>query len=150
MFFRPAILQTSSAAAMVLVLLGSLPQVTCCCHISWGPAGLFGGLVTCQEVAAAPKSCCCCQATEGCEESTSSPTDADGKCRCTLSSVIPAPMNGAKALHVEGGSDLALAAPTLPAVTVGACGAASGSSAFHWRPPITPPARCALFQTWRI
>jgi len=45
---------------IVLIAVASLPEVICCCGLSYGLGGLFGHDTECQASAATRKVCSCC------------------------------------------------------------------------------------------
>ena len=81
------------ACCALLVAVAVVPEVRCCCNLSWGPAGL--GHPQCpMEAAAKPKCTCCCRKSE----STSLPAHgvaavpADS-CECQFHVVASAPQS---------------------------------------------------------
>lgn len=134
------------AGLVGLLLLASVPEVRCCCDISWGAAGLFGSTAQCPERAAAPKPCCCPQQ----EESGDSPSTGcqDGNCDCSFCLVNPQPIVCAQ------GADSAPArsvdAWSLPSASLFFAENTAGHGSAAVRPPsLTPLERCAFLQTWR-
>src|SRR5687768_10903790 len=88
------------AGMIVLALMASLPEVVCCCDVSWGPGGLLGGKSLCQQRCTAAKSCCHEHARhEGPSEEECGSRDSD--CDCTFSIVNPSPICVARNVDVE-------------------------------------------------
>jgi hypothetical protein len=83
---------TVRAGLVVLILLASVPEVRCCCDVSWGPAGLVGNRALCSaNLNSQPHSDCCCVHEQ---EKSAPPGDGcrDEDCDCQFTVVCPAPM----------------------------------------------------------
>lgn len=154
MFSRSFYHKNLSCSAIALVLLASLPQVVCCCNVSWGPAGLLSRLADYPELPAATTSCCDCHAPTP-PADASVPQQVCDKGHCTYSAVDPLPMSVRVTVDRAdadwddaGHSEYLAAAPIGPANR-----ASAGESATMdglGCPVLTPLSRCALLQTWRI
>jgi hypothetical protein len=131
----------------LLVLLASLPEVVCCCDISWGPAGLLGQAACCEQQESPSASCCCCKPACEPAESTGLLTGGSKDCACRLSYLTPSPMNGSPAVAVE----FDLAWTPLDFICLPTTGDSLHGSRQHEEqhpPPLTSLSRCALLQTW--
>src|SRR5688572_12678876 len=113
MFFRQLNARLFQCGVIALVLLASLPEVFCCCDISWGPGGLFGSAALCKLAAPAPDCSCCCDTAE-CPQVTDVPQSAEGnlcqdqKCQCRFSLVNPAPMVSSPSMECEHPTTMAV------------------------------------------
>lgn len=138
-----------STSAIALVLLATLPEVICCCDISWGPGGLVGNAVPCREMAKSARSCCCCP-NEQRDEGDCPLENSEESSPCTFSCVSPPPMNHSEV--VDGDHALTLLYfRTTYFVRLTDAGQPAPISHLDWRPPAPAPgAHCALLQIWRI
>jgi hypothetical protein len=131
---------------IVLALMASLPEVVCCCDVSWGPGGLLGGKSLCQERCSAAKTCCSEHATR---EGQPKCDAAGSDCGCTFAIVTPAPISVAPSVELDQAQlvDAILLGWTSAAVEIltGARPAVDDAA-----PPLTPVRRCAFLQTWLI
>jgi hypothetical protein len=140
--------KTAYAGMIVLVLMASLPELVCCCDVSWGPGGLLGAKAACKQKCSAKSHCCCDPG--GSENGAPQHGAAVQGCRCRFSRVSPAPV------RVDRGCELDLAPCGVTAwigrqddipdsflSTVGRIDA----RASH---PLTSAHHCALLQTWLI
>ena len=150
MFFHRSLQRFVAAGAILLVGGASLPEVVCCCNVSWGPGGLLGSGAECGEPGArvAGPKCPRCRSNAAAGEPTAMPQYTGKKCECRITLVTPAPMLVPVNIHVEqvGAGECCLQWH-LPLVLVSNL---SGTSGFE--PPgdsLTPGARCAVLQNWR-
>jgi hypothetical protein len=154
MFLRRTVRTVFAISCILLVLAASLPEVICCCDISWGPGGLLGNSRECLM------DCCGEITSEGscCDDSECEAKDemvlADGSgsiCNCSFSLVPPPPMTGSDAVSVDTGDAKLLGVPSTffdsqaPATIPGAEPLHSLPAPFI----LTPGSRCALLQSWR-
>jgi hypothetical protein len=145
MFSQLPLTKITHAGMIMLALMASLPEVVCCCNVSWGPGGLLGGKALCQQRGVAAKSCCHQHATHD-ESSESNCQD----CHCTFSIVSPAPITVPPSVELDQAQVAAAillhgwscAAPDLLAKI--------GPAVDDAGPPLTSVRRCALRQTWLI
>ena len=145
--FKSPTLRTGLVA---LILLASVPEVRCCCDVSWGPAGLFGNSARCvPNSTAQPLPDCCCAHEP--EEKSSPPADGFGgqDCHCRFTVVSPSAMSvgpsadSAKSPTMEAWSQ-ASPSTTLDTPLIALDLAQQPDSA------LMPSQRCALLQTWLV
>jgi hypothetical protein len=146
--------RTFLAISSILLVGGaSLPEVICCCNISWGPGGLLGNsnkcVMDCSSDATLGSCCCHDSACESKDRSTLAECSGS-HCECSFSLASPPPMTGSY------GASLDIGNRTLSA-SLGAwfslqelAGIFSAESHLRVRTGciLTPGARCALFQSW--
>ncbi len=140
---------TLRAGLIALILLASVPEVRCCCDVSWGPAGLFGNRARCVAHTSSQPVCDCCHRER---QDESPPADGFGSqdCPCRFTVVNPSAM-------AAGPSADSAQAPILEAWNQASTassfvGANLAARDFVERPcsALTPVKRCALFQTWLV
>jgi hypothetical protein len=85
---------------MVLVLLASLPEVVCCCGLSYGFGGLFGHDTKCQASAATKKACTCC-AKKHLPSAEQDSVCGDRECGCKFYLATSAPMVDSRHIDVD-------------------------------------------------
>ena len=144
-----------------LILLASVPEVFCCCNISWGPGGISGSPALCLTSGSCqssdPHCDCCCQTTH---EATGSSVGtivsqatvdqcSQQTCRCSFSLVSPDPIWRQSADEL----DLPVLAIDWTELLHFNCAAKQPPVSRDWSEPdgfvLTPQLRCALFQTWQ-
>jgi hypothetical protein len=130
---------------IVLALMASLPEVVCCCEVSWGHGGLLGSKALCRQPYAVATRCCCDSCGQGGQDSNC----VDSGCDCKFSLVSPAPI--AESRDVELDQPHLVDALLPPAcVTAEARLASVDVEVDHTPPPLKSARRCAMLQTWRI
>lgn len=147
MFPRLPLTHIAHAGMIVLALMASLPEVVCCCDVSWGPGGLLGGKALCRERCSAAKGCCQQHANHEGQPECDCP---DSDCDCTFSVITPAPI--AVAQSVELNQAEVVDAILLPGWTSDAAEVLTDArpTVDDAVPPLTPVGRCAFLQTWLI
>ncbi|MBC7853921.1 MAG: hypothetical protein IAF94_10825 [Pirellulaceae bacterium] len=140
---------TLRAGLILLILLASVPEVRCCCDVSWGPAGINGNSALCCAISnPQPHADCCCSPER--EEGVPPADGCKGEdCDGCLTVIYPAPM-------AAGPNMESVATPFAEAWSL-------ASSATIVAPPLAasglvetpdsvlmPAQRCALFQTWLV
>jgi hypothetical protein len=135
------------AGMIVLALLASLPEVVCCCDVSWGPGGLLGGKALCQDACAAGQTCC---QQHSSHESQSKFGCQASDCDCTFSIVSPAPITVTQSVEFDQ-------LEVVDAIPLPGCPSGAPELLTQARPavddagpPLTPVRRCAFLQTWLI
>ena len=138
-----------TASSILLVAGASLPDVVCCCNVSWGPGGLLGKSGQCEEGCCAASS----QQRSGCEqeEQESQPSNVPEcsakHCHCTFSLVAPRPMAGSQTVHLEQSPAVL---PIAGACRLGAISVTANQTFIELAGfSLTPRERCALLQTWQ-
>jgi len=142
----PARLGMIRTSMILLVLLASLPQLLCCCNVSWGASGLFGRPSLCGGHEVRPQHCCCCKPAENDLASTAQRETEE--CRCTFSVVNPPPMAGHEKPALEIGFFVPLTV-SFASITSVVDHSTLPVRCDGWPPSLSPPDRCALFQIWR-
>ena len=141
--------QLTRAGMIVLALLASLPEVVCCCDVSWGPGGLLGGKARCSERCEPVKSCCHQQDRH--EDASDESCDyQDSKCRCSFTIISPAPISTTCGAELD--QDLIFGAVLLP-TWAEHCLALQPETVRQIpdaAPPLASAQRCAFLQTWLI
>lgn len=147
--FRHLQTLTLRAGLIGLILLASVPEVRCCCDVSWGPAGLFGNRALCAPNSSSqPLPDCCCSHVP---EESSPPADGFGgqDCHCRFTVVSPSAM-------AAGPSADSARAPTLEAWSQASPSTILGMQHVALdlveQPDsvLMPSQRCALLQTWLV
>jgi len=77
---------------IALILLASVPEVRCCCDVSWGPAGLFGSSSFCAPNSTAQPECGCCCASKPEEQAPPENGCGSEDCDCSFTWVSPSAM----------------------------------------------------------
>lgn len=150
MHVRSAMSALFSTSMILLVLMASLPQVVCCCNVSWGPIGIFGGESLCK--ASGTAQCCCCQhespaRSEKCSRTTQWTAE---KCDCTFHLASPNPITVDQpvsvCMTVPAAQPTLLVADTMQSsqYTLDTRSAEAG------RQFLTAVSRCAFMQSWSI
>jgi hypothetical protein len=132
---------------VALILLASVPEVRCCCDVSWGPAGLFGSSALCAPSSTAQPRCNCCPQPE--EQAPPEGGCGSGDCACSFTWVSPPAM-------AAGPSVESVQAPTLKAwihaspLTIAGIHLAHLDLVEQSDSALMPSQRCALLQTWLV
>lgn len=138
---------TIRTGLIALILLATIPEVRCCCDVSWGPAGLFASRVRCgiaSSLEPKPDCCCCPEQEEG-----TSPAEecSDQDCHCRHFLVGPSPMTAgpgavsAPAPGMEVWSRVSAAPILSPPLAAREVDEQPDSA-------LTPVQRCAHLQRW--
>lgn len=155
MFLRSAKTAFVTSMAM-LVVLASLPQLVCCCNLSWGPIGLLNrSTEVCQSMCSQSTCDCCCehkkdQARRQTTDEDATQPELSGKERvCTFHLVSPLPMSPDQPVVVL--PLLAAAVSITPFVDVDPFDATRGVlDESRNNLCLTAASRCALIQSWCI
>jgi hypothetical protein len=152
MHFRGKLTRLLSTSMMVLVLLASLPEVVCCCNVSWGPLGFLSSTSASKRDCSSSKSCCCCRkaAQEQTAHGGASLERGPETCSCTFHLSRPRPMSADSqpvAVMDVGAMDLCNAVPPITDLDFGGIRVEPTSAASRH---LTAASRCALIQSWRI
>ena len=139
--------KTAHVSMIALALMAALPELVCCCDVSWGPGGLLGSEALCQETRSG-SSCCCCDLGDSQQDEPQDERAAES-CRCTFTAVSPAPITHDRDYDLDlsqcyaavWSADLVAADEPLSTTTRLAAPAS---------PPLTSAHRCALRQTWLL
>jgi hypothetical protein len=136
---------------ILLIAVASLPEVVCCCGLSYGVGGLFGHDAKCQASAATKKACSCCakkQLLPAEQDSVSS----DRGCGCKFYLATSAPMVDSRHIDVD------LTMLVVPFDSVLSLRVNADVNGPRMRlvaePPVTScsgaRSRCARLQSWQV